>query len=113
MRKPFFRKGEVLCQGEQGIFKVFRTMGETAYLSRMLSRISMTQKSDSLPKELGDSLREKERATATAENMKLEMSDPVCSCCCCPFTPAPTGRNAAALIDRYVMPKKGEVDIYE
>merc|ERR1719343_517701 len=73
----------------------------------------MTQKSDSLPKALGDSLREKERATATAENMKLEMGDPVCSCCCCPYTPAPTGRNAAALIDRYVMPKKGEVDIYE
>eukprot|EP00929_Paragymnodinium_shiwhaense_P065132 TRINITY_DN32689_c0_g1_i2.p1 TRINITY_DN32689_c0_g1~~TRINITY_DN32689_c0_g1_i2.p1 ORF type:complete len:1459 (-),score=284.39 TRINITY_DN32689_c0_g1_i2:190-4566(-) len=111
MRIPAYRRGQALVQGmsegSEFTFKITRTMGECAYLSSNLSRISYTVPVDALRKEWGRSLEDEERALPTEET-----PDPPCACCCCPYTPPPQGVDVGDVLHRYVQPKQAELHVY-
>jgi len=106
---PVTRQGQVIAQGACGIFKLWRRRGDTYQMMKHVSRISSAKPQSSVDPRLGASFMLQEKVEGVSEP-----KDPPCSCCCCPFTPAPVGigEPGQKLVDRYLKRKKGEKDVY-
>uniref|UniRef100_A0A7R9ZY48 Uncharacterized protein n=1 Tax=Pyrodinium bahamense TaxID=73915 RepID=A0A7R9ZY48_9DINO len=107
LRIAVFRRGQLIVQGKEGIFKLWRCIGDTREAFLALSKVTYMTKLWTLNPELGK--------TFMAEEKQLkeeEPPDPLCACCCCPYTPPPTGFQGETLLERYAMRYPREMDIY-
>lgn len=108
MSIPLYRRGQVIVQGAEGIFKLWRYMGDARDAFHTFSKVTDLTRLDPLRPALGESfLQEERRHGATDE----ELPDPLCACLCCPYSPPPVGLDGP-LLERYVTRKPRELDVY-
>eukprot|EP00927_Polykrikos_kofoidii_P040278 TRINITY_DN34466_c0_g1_i1.p1 TRINITY_DN34466_c0_g1~~TRINITY_DN34466_c0_g1_i1.p1 ORF type:complete len:1534 (+),score=217.20 TRINITY_DN34466_c0_g1_i1:151-4752(+) len=116
MNRDPYRRGQVLCQGLKGIFRIQRSMGETSHMCATLSRIALTMKLQELTPQMGARFKEQEDQEAEtvkrSRHVKDDIPDPPCAWCCCPQSPALQGMGDKPVLDRYCERKKGEADVY-
>lgn len=119
MGLPQFKRGAVLCVGDYGIFYISRSMGETTDLCRNMSVISRSQPNRYLKDGLRHKLDTQEEEYIKQhglEESRTHLTDPPCSWCCCPHTPAPplnSRQKNRNVLERYSDLKKGETECYE
>uniref|UniRef100_A0A7S4QPU2 Uncharacterized protein n=1 Tax=Alexandrium monilatum TaxID=311494 RepID=A0A7S4QPU2_9DINO len=109
MRMPVFRRGQLIVEGEEGVFKLWRVLGDTRDLFNAMSKVTRMRQLTSLSPEMGAEFRRKEHAMRQSEQ---HLPDPACSSMCCPYTPPPVDMSNGPLLERYVSRKRGEVDVY-
>merc|ERR1711870_141465 len=83
---PVFRRGNLIVLGADGIFKMWRDVGDTREAFHHMSKVTWMTKLDALQPRMGKEFYEKEK-----EVKEEEPPDPTCSCWCCPYTPPPPG----------------------
>jgi len=106
---PLSRAGQVIAQSQTGIFKMWRTLGDTYNLLNYVSQACYLTPLASLNPKMGKVLMYNEKMAG-----EQDPPDPGGSKICCPNTPPPPmmGNPNASILDRYCKRIKGEVNVY-